>query len=182
MTKSALDITLLIACGLFAVTGWRKGFAKKVISLLALIVSLALAAKFGASLSDAAYVPLGLRPGVAIVFAYITIIGAIMLAQAVFYSLLVRDIVEGLWNHIAGMVLGVAEGALALSVALIFLSIYFGIPSEETKATSTLYIPMKNFAPRVYDTAYNLFPEVEDFYQQLYNAFAEPGKTGANKK
>jgi uncharacterized membrane protein required for colicin V production len=182
MMKSALDITLLIACGLFAVTGWRKGFAKKIISLLSLIVAFALAAKFGAELSMAAFVPLGLRPGVSIFFAYFVIIGAIMFGQAVIYSLLVRDIVEGLWNHIAGMVLGIAEGALAISVVLIFLSLYLGIPSEEIKATSTLYIPMKNFAPRMYDTAYNLFPEVEDFYQQMYSTFAEPSKPGANKK
>jgi uncharacterized membrane protein required for colicin V production len=179
---SALDITLLIACGLFAVGGWRKGFAKKIISLVSLIAALAAAAKFGLSLSQTAFVPLGLRPGVAIFFAYFTIIGGIMFAQAVLYSMFVRDIVEGVWNHLAGMALGVAEGVLAVSVALIFLSLYFGVPSEETKATSVLYIPMKNFAPRVYDTAYNMFPEVEDFYQQLYNAFAEPSKTGANKK
>jgi len=179
---SALDITLLIACGLFAVGGWRKGFAKKIISLCSLVAAFAVAAKFGASLSQAAFVPLGLRPGIAIFFSYFTIIGGIMFAQAVLYSMFVRDVVEGIWNHVAGMALGIAEGALAVSVALIFLSLYFGVPSEEIKATSTLYKPVKNFAPRVYDMAYNFFPEVEDFYQQLYNAFADQSKTGATKK
>jgi len=176
MTLSALDITLVIICGLFAVDGWRKGFVKKVLSLAALIASLALAARFGASFSEAVFVPLGLRSGTAIFFACFTIIGGIMFGQAVLYSMFVRDIVEGIGNHIAGMFFGIAEGAIAVSVALIFLSIYFGIPSEETKATSELYIPVKNVAPRVYDTAYGLFPEVDDFYQQMYNAFAEPGK------
>ena len=179
---SALDITLMIACGLFAAAGWRKGLAKKLISLVSLIAAFALAARFGTALGQSVFVPLGLRAGLATFFAYFTIIGGIMFGQAVIYSMLVRDIVEGTWNHIGGMVLGVAEGALAVSVALIFLSLYFGIPSEETKATSFLYRPIKNFAPRVYDTAYNFFPEVEDFYQQMFNAFADQSKTGATKK
>ncbi len=182
MMKSALDITLLVACGLFAVGGWRNGFVKKIFSLFSLIAAFALAAKFGSALAHVAFVPLGLRAGVATLFAYFAIIGGIIFAQTILYSMLVRNIVEGVWNHIAGMLLGIAEGALAVSVALIFLSIYLGIPSEETKATSTLYIPVKNVAPRVYDTAYALFPEVEDFYQQLFNAFSDQSNTGATKK
>lgn len=179
---SALDISLLIVAAVFAIGGWRKGFTRKIFSFLALVASLAVAAKFGPTLSHAAFVPLGLRPNVAIFFAYFVIIGGIMFAQSFLYSMLVRDIVEGTWNHIAGMTLGVVEGALAMSAALIILSLYFGIPSEETKATSSLYIPVKNIAPRVYDTAYNLFPEVEDFYEQVYKAVTDNNSKEVKKK
>jgi uncharacterized membrane protein required for colicin V production len=179
---SALDITIIIVAGFFAAAGWQKGLMKKVLSLAALIASLALAAAYGFQLAESVYVPLGLRSGVAIFFAYFTIIGGIMFAQAILYSMFVRDIVEGFWNHLGGMIAGAAEGILSISVAFIILSAYVGVPSEETKAVSKLYLPVKNVAPRVYDAVYAYFPEVEDFYQRLYNAFAEHGKPGENKK
>jgi uncharacterized membrane protein required for colicin V production len=179
---SALDITIIIVAGFFAAAGWQKGLMKKVLSLAALVIALAVAVNFGFAFAESVFVPLGLRSGVAIFFSYFTIIGGILFAQAVLYSLFVRDIVEGFFNHLGGMLVGLGEGVLAISVAFIILSAYVGIPSEETKATSKLYLPVKNIAPRVYDTAYNYFPEVEDFYQRLYNAFAEHGKPGENKK
>ncbi|HLP14726.1 MAG TPA: CvpA family protein [Bacteroidota bacterium] len=182
MTLSALDITILIVAALFAVAGWQKGFMKKFISLAALITAFAIAASFGLAFAESVFVPLGLRPGVAIFFAYFTIIGGIMFAQAVMYSLFVRDIVEGALNHLGGMLMGIAEAALSMSVALIILSAYVGIPSEETKATSQLYLPVKNLAPHVYDTAFTYFPEMEDFYQRLYKAFAEHDKPGEKTK
>ncbi|MGE5314542.1 MAG: CvpA family protein [Acidobacteriota bacterium] len=179
---SALDITIIIVAGLFGLAGWQKGLMKKVLSLIALVAAIAIAVTFGFSFAESVFVPLGLKSGVAIFFAYFTIIGGIMFAQAVLYSLFVRDVVEGFLNHLGGLIIGIGEGALSVSLALIILSAYVGMPSEETKASSKLYLPVKNIAPRVYDAAYGYFPEMEDFYQRLYNAFADHGKPGETKK
>ena len=55
--------------------------------------------------------------------------------------------VDALWNKILGLLVGVIEGGLFISIGLIVLSIYLHLPGEETNANSELYKPLKNFSP-----------------------------------
>ena len=72
-----------------------------------------------------------------------------------------------MWNKILGLFVGVVEGGLFISIGLILLSVFLLLPSEETKANSKLYKPLKNFSPMVFDQVNTLLPESEDFYQQI---------------
>ncbi len=66
--------------------------------------------------------------------------------------------------------MGLLEGGLLVSVTVIFLSIYFHFPSDETRSESLLYKPLKNLAPRLFDSINTFLPESEDFYQEIISS------------
>lgn len=75
--------------------------------------------------------------------------------------------VDGIWNHIGGMLVGVFEGALFVSVVLIFLNISLQVPSQQVRDDSILYKPLKNLAPQVFDKAMTMIPDSRDFYEEI---------------
>ncbi|MDE3057253.1 MAG: CvpA family protein [Bacteroidota bacterium] len=161
---SSIDIILLIVLGVFAFSGWRKGFLRKVISLAALVLAIFLATKYGAFAGRTMLKPFGLSGGAATVAGYLLIIAVVMLIQAILYRMFVKKLAEGVWNKIAGAALGVLEAALLLSVLFIFLGTYLRYPSEETRQHSLFYAPIKGFAPLVMDSFTTFVPEAEDMY------------------
>ena len=90
-----------------------------------------------------------------------------MIAQAIVYKIAIKKLAEGVWNRVGGLIIGLVEGGILLSLTVIFLSIYFHYPSGETRSDSLLYRPIKNFAPRIFDSINTFFPESEDFYQEI---------------
>lgn len=166
----SFDIILFAFLAIFMFAGWRKGLLRKLIALICLALSLVIATKYASTVGDELSNPLGLSPGAATTVSFLLIVGSIMLAQAIFYSLVIKKLGEGVWNKIGGLVMGLLEGGILLSVTVIFLSIYFHYPSEETRSESILYKPLKNFAPRLFDSINTFFPESEDFYQEIMNS------------
>jgi uncharacterized membrane protein required for colicin V production len=175
---STFDIILIVLLALFMLAGWRSGFLKKFIALVCLALSLVLATKYAGELGDEVYGPMGVSGGLATALGFVTIVGIIMLIQAVVYHLAIRKLGEGLWNKIAGAVMGVVEGGIILSMTIIFLGIYFHLPSQETKSNSSLYLPVKNLAPQIFDGINALLPESQDFYEEIISS----GKKAANLK
>jgi uncharacterized membrane protein required for colicin V production len=175
---STFDIILLVILAVFMLAGWRSGFLKKVIALACLALSLILATKYAAPLGDEVFSPMGVSAGLTTILGFVLIVGGIMLIQAVVYRLAIKKLGEGLWNKIAGVIMGLAEGAIILSMVIIFLSIYFHLPSQETRSNSSLYLPMKNLAPQIFDSINTFLPESQDFYEEIISA----GKKAANLK
>ena len=161
------DIILIVVLALFMLAGWRKGLLRKLIALICLALSLVIATKFASTVSNEISEPLGLTTGTGTTLSFILIVLVIMISQAIFYRLVIKKLGEGLWNKIGGLIMGLFEGGLLVSVTVIFLSIYFHYPSEETRSESLLYKPLKNFAPRLFDSINTFFPESEDFYQEI---------------
>ena len=158
-----IDIILGCIMGLFMFMGFKNGFVKKVISVACLGLALIIATKFAGDISSVLPEPLGISGRAGFFLAFIIIIVGITLSQSLVYKFLIKDLVEGVWNRIGGIFIGIIEGGLTLSIALILMSIYLHIPSEQTRATSTLYKPIKNFAPVVFDGINTFMPESEDF-------------------
>jgi uncharacterized membrane protein required for colicin V production len=175
---STFDIILLAILVLFMLAGWRSGFLKKFISLVCLALSLIVATKYASDVGEEVFIPMGASGGMATTFAFLSIVGVIMLIQAIVYKVAIKKLGEGLWNKIAGVILGLVEGGIILSMIVIFLSIYFHYPSQETRSTSSLYLPVKNLAPQIFDSINTFFPESEDFYEEIINA----GKKAADIK
>ena len=167
---SSFDIILIVVLAIFMLAGWRSGLLKKTIALASLAISLILATKYSSSLGEEVFIPMGLSPGTATTAAFLAIVCSIMLIQAIVYRVAIKKLAEGLWNKIGGVVIGLAEGGIIVSLLVIFLSIYFHFPSPETRSTSILYKPVKNFAPRIFDSINTFFPESEDFYQEIINS------------
>ena len=166
----SFDIILIVVLSIFMLAGWRKGLLRKLIALICLALSLIIATKFASTVSDEISGPLGLSAGAGTTVSFILIVCLIMLSQAIFYKLVIKKLGEGLWNKIGGLLMGLLEGGLLISITVIFLSIYFHYPSEETRSESLLYKPLKNFAPRLFDSINTFFPESDDFYQEIMNS------------
>lgn len=164
---ASFDILLAAVLGIFMLAGWRSGLLKKLMALACLALSLVLATKFASGIGEGLVGPLGISPGSATTVAFVLIVLVIMVAQAIIYKVAIKKLGEGLWNKIGGLFMGLLEGGLLVSVTMIFLSIYFHYPSQETRSASALYKPLKNFAPRLFDSINTFFPESEDFYQEI---------------
>ncbi len=161
---NSFDIVVLIVLGVFAFSGWRKGLLKKIISVASLVLAIFLATKYSAYIGRTFLASIGVSGGVATVVSYLLIVLVVMFVQGVLYRIFVKNLAEGLWNKIAGAVLGILEAALLLSVLFLFLGTYFHYPSEETREDSFLFPPIKSFAPFVMDCFTTLVPEAEDIY------------------
>jgi len=164
---TTFDSILIVVLGLFMFAGWRSGFLKKSIALVCLAVSLILATKYASSFGEMVLVPSGISPGASTTLSFIIIVLGIMIAQAIIYKIAIKKLAEGTWNRIGGLLMGLLEGGIFLSLILIFSSIYLRFPSAETRSDSSLYKPVKNFAPRIFDSVNTFFPESEDFYQEI---------------
>ena len=171
------DLAIIIVLGGFAVAGWMSGFVKKIIALICLGLSLIIATKYGATVGETVFQPMGAGPGSSTTIGFLSIVGIIMLAQSILYKVIMKKIIKGLWNKIGGAVVGLLEGVLLSSIIVIFLSIFLHMPSEETKANSMLYKPIKNFAPRIFDSINTFFPESKDFYQEIFDAITRVTQT-----
>ena len=164
---NTFDTVLLVILGIFMFAGWRSGFLKKLIALVCLALSLIIATKYASSFGEKVLVPAGISAGTSTTLSYIVIVGGIMIAQAIVYKIAIKKLAEGVWNRVGGLIIGLVEGGILLSLTVIFLSIYFHYPSGETRSDSLLYRPIKNFAPRIFDSINTFFPESEDFYQEI---------------
>ncbi len=167
---TTFDTILIVILGLFMFAGWRSGFLKKLIALVCLAVSLILATKYASSFGEMVLMPMGISAGESTTFAFLIIVGGIMISQAIVYKIAIKKLAEGIWNRVGGLIMGLVEGGIFLSLIAIFLSMYFHFPSGETRSDSLLYRPIKNFAPRIFDSVNTFFPESEDFYQEIMNS------------
>lgn len=178
---SFFDIVLALVFLLFLISGYKSGFVKKIIGIACLILALILGTKFSADLSQLIFEPIGISGRFGFALSFIVIVLGVTFAQSVVYRLLIKEMVEGMWNKVLGVVVGILEGGLAISITLIVLSIYLNVPSEETRGASTLYKPLKNFAPMVFDSINTLLPESQDFYEQVLNFATDEMKKLENK-
>lgn len=162
--------------------GFKNGFVKKIISIACLGLALILATKFSSDIAELIFEPIGISGRIGFVMSFILIVIAVSLTQSLIYKFFIKDLVDGVWNKIGGIFIGLMEGGLILSIALILMSIYLHIPSDETRASSQLYKPIKNFAPMVFDGINTFLPESEDFYQQIMKSATDTFKKGEKAK
>lgn len=168
-----IDIVLGLILITFMVSGYKSGLVKKLIGIVCLIVALILGTKFSSDLSELIFDPIGITGRFGFFISFIIIVLGITFAQSLVYKLVIKNMVESLWNSILGAIVSIFEGALAISITLIVMSIYLNIPSDETKGNSYLYKPLKNFAPMVFDQVNSFLPDSEDFYEQVMKFASE---------
>lgn len=172
-----IDIIIGVVILVFMYSGFKSGFVKKLVGFVCLVIALIVATKYAADVNELVFSEFGLSGSTGFFASFFLIIIVITLAQSILYKVFVQDLVDSLWNNIFGMLVGMVEGALVVSMALIVMSVYLGIPSQDTKAESQVYKPLKNFAPMVFDQINTLLPESEDFYQQMMKAVTDAVET-----
>lgn len=163
-----IDIVLGILLVLAAINGFRKGLVAEVASIAALILGIWGAIEFSYVTSDFLVENFELQTEhlnlISFVLTFVVIVVLVHIVGNV-VSKLLDAVMLGFVNKLAGLVFGVLKAALILSVVLVvFNKIDEGVHvlPEDTKAESSMYEPIRSFAPA-------LFPFIENWDLGMQN-------------
>ncbi|MCL5266908.1 MAG: CvpA family protein [Bacteroidetes bacterium] len=149
---SAIDIILIIVLIAFAMHGFAKGFFNKVFSLLALLVGIYIAAKDSKQIALFVGRMLGTGEMSSIIIGLIVVFAALFTVASLLAKGFRKVPILQIWDKFGGAIFGVLEGAMFLSLLLLFLSL-FDIPANgPSLKKSFMYQPVKGFAGLVYKT------------------------------
>lgn len=151
-----IDIVLGILLILSAIGGFKKGLIVELASLAALILGIWGAIEFSYITSEFLVDNFDWKwDHLNIVSFIITFIVIVILVHIVGKTVtkLVETVMLGFVNKLAGLVFGFLKGAIILSIVLVVfdkINEDVEILSEESKAESQIYEPLKNFAPSIF--------------------------------
>lgn len=156
MTINLLDIIILVPLALFGWNGYKKGLIIEVASLAALVIGLYVAFYFSDFAAEMLNDLFDLdQKYVAVIAFLMTFIVVLFLVLTLGKALekVVKILLLGLLDKIAGAVFGILKGALILSI-LIFVINYFNFGDylfkEEARTKSVFFEPVKSIAPALY--------------------------------
>jgi len=156
MTINLLDIIILVPLALFAWNGYRKGLIIEVASLAALVLGLYMAFFFSDFAAEMLNDLFNMdQKYVAVIAFLMTFIVVLFLVLTLGKALekVVKILLLGFLNKLAGSVFGILKGALLLSI-LIFIVNYFNFGNylfkEEAQANSIFYESIESIAPKLY--------------------------------
>jgi membrane protein required for colicin V production len=138
------DIVFCVILGFLGIRGIFRGLVKEVASILGLVMGFVLANTFHAELAPMLEKPLG-GPGLANLAAYLGIflgtVAAIFLAATLIRKIL-RAIMLGWVDSIAGGALGLFKGALLCSIIVMALTAF--LPAKAEILTQSQIVPYVN--------------------------------------
>jgi|SRR5271169_2915082 len=165
-----LDIFILIGILIFVLLGFRDGLLRKVFGLLAVLGGLICATKFMSPVADfiSQWVNLGEETVVIVSFFFIFI--SVIVIVNLFYRWFGESGSDTLkiWSRLIGGFLGAGQGALAVSLVLLMFNL-FDIPSDDAKKGSTLYQPIFQLAPGIFDYSLRWIPSSRKFFEEIKN-------------
>ena len=158
-----LDIIILICLIPALVQGIRKGFIAQVIAIISLIAGVWLSFKFASAVSEwiGTYIQAGEQ--VLKITSFALILVAVILALGALGKILeatIKLVTLGWLNRLLGAVFSLLKCALILGLVIMAfdsLNNTFGFLSEEKTAGSTLYLPLK-------DIAHKIFPYLKEMF------------------
>ncbi len=151
-----IDIVLGILLILSAIGGFKKGLIVELASLAALILGIWGAIEFSYITSEFLVDNFDWKwDHLNVVSFIITFIVIVILVHIVGKTVtkLVETVMLGFVNKLAGLVFGFLKGAIILSIILVVfdkINEDVDILSDDTKAESRIYEPLKNFAPSIF--------------------------------
>ena len=165
---NSTDVCILIGIVLFVAVGFRDGFLKKIFTSLGFLGGLIFATKYTPDLAERLSAWLNFSQDTSIVMAFFIIFMFIMISVNLFYRWFGQTGSETLkiWSRLGGGVLGVAQGALSVSLVLLLLDV-FDIPTEETKQESLFYEEALQVAPNAFDYTTSWMPDSKRFYEEI---------------
>ncbi|MBD3291201.1 hypothetical protein GF337_20535 [candidate division KSB1 bacterium] len=169
---SYLDLIIVIALIVFLVRGFRRGFTEELTKILGTAVGLILAIRYMSDLAKYLINPVGIPPIGAIVVAFaVLFLGSVYLFHYIATRLrkaINISVALGGIDKIMGGALGLAKGAIIISLFVILLSLFDFLPfvSRYTN-NSQLYNPMRRIAPLAYETLKVFVPRSKPFLVEL---------------
>lgn len=165
-----LDIIFLLLLLFALINGYRKGLIEEVAGLAALILGIWAAMHFSGVMAN--YISENLNynsqylPVLSFVATFLLVLILVKLAGSL-ANHLINAVSLGFINRLAGLFFGILKGALILSVLLVVfnkLDEEVHLIPEETKLSSRMYEPLRNFAPSIFPFL-DFWDEQPDEYQ-----------------
>lgn len=151
-----IDIILALLLVFAAFNGFRKGLVVELVSLAALILGIWGAIEFSYVTSDFLIENFNLQTKhLNIISFIITFVVIVILVHIVgnVIDKLVKTVMLGFVNKLAGIAFGILRSALILSIILVVFDKVdedMEILSPKAKSESRLYGPIRNFAPSIF--------------------------------
>ncbi|NNE34868.1 MAG: CvpA family protein [Rhodothermales bacterium] len=167
---NVLDLFVAAIVLAAAVHGFITGAIKQVAGFVSLILAFVLGLSLMESVGSAASGILGITPALAPFAGFIIVFLVVQLTVVIIVKMVEKIIgalkLSGL-NRLAGSGIGVAKGALALSVAFMAFG-YVGIPSDQVQEQSLLYEPVSEVLPAVWGVigGWSSVRDLEDVFRQ----------------
>ena len=171
MRFSYIDIFLYGGIVIAAYLGYKGGVTKKIFNLLALLGSIVIATELMAPVGDV-FIAIGFGERLGYILGFALVVVAIMTGTIMLYHRFGKTSVAKSSSQLFGVVLGLIEGCLILSLLLLALKV-FDFPARESRTDSMLYKPLVNFAPKTFDLLRSYLPGASDFKEELSKKFKE---------
>lgn len=162
-----LDILIVVLIAIPALIGLSKGFLRKVLSLVSLIVGLYLATKFNTDISVFIMKVTGLSQKTSNIFSFIIIISAVY-TIGIYIAKKISNI-NSLTKSVdktLGLFIGIIQGMIIASLCVIAVN-NFDLANKETINNSKLYVFVNDFAPRTFNTIASFLPNYKSFYEEI---------------
>ncbi len=169
-----IDVLIVIGLLIYMALGFHDGFFKKIFGILGFWVGLIAATKLFTGFGDVIREWLDFSKDTSYIISFFLIFLVISLLLNLFYRWFGRSgsTTIKFSSRVGGAILGGCQGAVAVSLILLMLSI-FGTPSAEEKKGSYLYKPILNVAPVVFDYSITWMPESKAFLDELTASFEQ---------
>lgn len=164
------DILILAGILVFVLLGFRDGLLKKIFGILGVLGGLICATKFMSTVADFIEPWLNVGQETLLIFAFAAIFLGVVIVVNLFYRWFGETGSDTLktWSRLSGGFLGAAQGAVAVSLVLLMMSL-FDLPSESAKRESALYDGVYQLAPKIFDYSTRWMPSSKKFFDELKN-------------
>lgn len=177
MKFSFLDVFLLLGLGLAMFMGYRGGFTKKILTLLALIGAIVVSVKLMRPIGEFLLEPGILSEPLCYVVAFTIVMLAIMGLVIFLYHRYGKSSSSKSAASALGVLFGLVEGILILSLLLIALKV-FDAPSSDVQKDSILYRPILRAAPKTFEVLKPYLPGAAEFRTEISKAFKDLNLNG----
>lgn len=166
-----LDIVIAGIIAIPTVFGFRKGFLRKLLGIIGIILGFILAVKFYIPVSQFINSIIKSNSGWIIVLSFLIIIG-IVFSLSVWVARFIAGLNSGAAkiDKILGAVFGFIEGLIISSILVVNLT-YINYPNIHIRETSNLYPVVYNIAPSLFDKVLNLSPDLKNLYEEYKKLF-----------
>ena len=174
---SIIDLVIVISLIITVYKGYERGFIEEFVKILGILVGLIVGTKYMSSMSHYIVEATKIAPILATVFSFILIfVGMVYLFKYVSGKIKTATnytVALGGIDKIAGGILGLAKGAIIISLIIIAFS--FANVFDYTKqiiSESKLFEPMQKVAPSIYDAVKVFIPNSNSFLTEFRKNFS----------
>lgn len=174
-TIAIIDVAIIIVLSFFIYKGYKNGFITEFMRIFGTTVGLVVAIRYMSDLAIPIYGAVNISPIFITIFCFVLIFTIIVLAfrflSTKFLKAAKFSITLGSLDRVAGIALGLAKGAIVVSLCTVLLSLgSFSAPIRKEINESLLFNPMRKVLPLAYSTAKLIF---RTRYLPLYREIEE---------